>query len=122
MLYLGTAGGGVWKSMNDGVSWVALTDNQPSPSVGALALDAADVTDNTLYVGTGEANNSADEYRGVGVLKTTDGGQTWVLLGGSVFGPYSAASISISALVVNGSTLYAGTRIGLVRSLGGGVS
>jgi len=120
VLYLGTAGGGVWKSTNDGGSWMALTDNQPSLSVGALALDSADVTDNTLYVGTGEANNNGDAYRGVGVLKTTDGGQTWALLGSSTFGPYSAASVSISALVVNGSTIYAGTKIGLYQSLDGG--
>jgi len=117
VLYLGTAGGGVWKSTNDGGSWVALTDNQPSLSVGALALDSTDVSDNTLYVGTGEANNNSDSYRGVGVLKTTDGGQTWTLLGSSTFGPYSAASISISALVVNGPTIYAGTKVGLYQLL-----
>lgn len=128
VIYLGTAGGGVWRSTNDGGNWTPLTDNQPSLAVGSLALDPADATDNTLYVGTGEANDNADAYSGVGVLKTTNGGQTWTLLGGSTFGPYSATSLAISALAVNGSTIFAGTqqfsgtRQGLYRSLDGGTT
>ncbi len=122
MIYLGTAGGGVWKSTNDGANWTALTDNQPSLATGALALDPADATDNTLYVGTGEANNNADAYNGVGVLKTTNGGQTWTLLGGNFFGPYGSVTSNISALAVNGATIFAGTRQGFYRSLDGGVN
>ncbi len=130
VIYLGTADGGVWKSTNDGGSWTPLTDNQPSMAVGALALDPADHTDNTLFVGTGETNYdvlpapvfNGDSYFGVGVLKTTDGGAHWTLLGAGLpgFNNYSAASVGIGAMAVNGSTVWAGTTSGLYQSTDGG--
>jgi hypothetical protein len=133
VIYLGTADGGVWKSANDGASWTPLTDTQPSLAVGALALDPADATDATLYVGTGETNYdiisppplfNGDSYFGVGVLKTTNGGASWTLLGSGLpgFNNYSAASVGIGALAVNGSTVWAGTTSGLYQSTNGGAT
>src|SRR4051812_15739413 len=131
-IYLGTADGGVWKSTDDGTSWTPLTDTQPSLAVGALALDPADTTDNTLYVGTGETSYdilpapvfNGDAYFGVGVLKTTNGGASWTLLGQSVFGggSYSAASIGFDVLRVDGATIRAGTTNGMYQSTDGGVT
>ncbi len=130
LLYLGTADGGVWKSTDDGASWVPLTDNQQSLAVGALALDAADTSDQTLYVGTGETNYAflsgfnGEAYFGVGVLKTTDGGATWTLVGTGLpgFGTYSATSVGIGALYANGATVWAGTTKGLYKSTNGGAN
>jgi hypothetical protein len=133
VIYLGTADGGVWKSTNDGASWTPLTDIQPSLAVGALALDPADTTDATLYVGTGETNYdiitppplfNGDSYFGVGVLKTTNGGASWTLLGPGLpgFNTYSAASVGIGALAVNGPTIWAGTTSGVYRSTNGGAT
>lgn len=127
VLYLGTADGGVWKSTNDGASWSALTDGQPSLSTGSLALDPADTTDNTLYVGTGETNYAypngfnGDSYFGVGVLKTTNGGASWTVQPLSVATTgYTANSIGIGVMVANGASVWAGTTKGLYHSTNGG--
>ena len=130
VIYLGTAGGGVWKSTNDGASWTPLTDTQQSLAIGALALDPADTTDNTLYAGTGEANyafadgDNGDAYFGIGVLKTTDGGAHWTLQGTGFpnFNVYGSASVGIGALVANGTTVFAATTKGLYRSTNGGAN
>lgn len=89
VIYIGTAGGGVWKSANGGASWTPLTDNQQSLVIGSLALDPGDTNDTTVYAGTGEPNYGGDNYNGIGILKTTNGGAGWTLLGGTVFGPYA---------------------------------
>lgn len=128
LIYLGTADGGVWKSTNDGASWTPLTDTQSSLAVGSLALDPADTSDNTLYVGTGETNYAVptgfngDAYFGIGVLKTTNGGSFWTLVGNGLpgFGAYSAASVGIGVMAANGATVWAGTTQGLYRSTNGG--
>ena len=132
VLYAGFADGGVWKSTNDGASWKPLTDGQPTLAIGSLALDPADTTDQTLYAGTGEAIYdvlpapafNGDAYFGMGVLKTTDGGDTWALLGTGLpnFGVYGATSIGIGEMVANGLTVWAGTTSGLYKSTNGGTT
>ena len=79
VLYAGAADGGVLKTTNAGVNWTALFDDQPSLSMGAIAVDPTN--DNIVYVGTGEANSSGDSYDGVGMFKSTNGGATWIHLG-----------------------------------------
>src|SRR2546426_3216804 len=66
--YLGAAAGGVWKTIDGGLHWTPMTDNQPSLSIGSLAIDPSSPNSNTIYVGTGEQNFSADSYYGAGVL------------------------------------------------------
>ena len=124
MIYLGTAGGGIWKSTDDGAAWTPLTDRQQSLAIGALALDPTDTQDTTLYAGTGEPNASLDTYQGVGVLKTTDGGATWTLQGAGFpgFGAYSAISVSVHALAANGAMVLAATSGGFYRSTDGGAN
>jgi hypothetical protein len=76
-IYIGGADGGIWMTTNAGatnVNWTALTDSQPSLSVGAIAIDPSNAQ--TIYVGTGEQNHSHDEYSGVGILKSSDGGSS----------------------------------------------
>jgi hypothetical protein len=84
-LYIGGAGGGVWKSIDGGKSWSAITDNQPSLAVGCIAIDP--LKPQTIYVGTGEMN-PIYSYYGVGILKSTDGGSTWTHLPGPFLGPF----------------------------------
>jgi photosystem II stability/assembly factor-like uncharacterized protein len=78
-IYIGAADGGVLRSDNGGGSWTALFDNQPSLSIGALAIHPNNP--DILYVGTGEANASGDSYDGDGIYRTTDGGSSWEHLG-----------------------------------------
>jgi photosystem II stability/assembly factor-like uncharacterized protein len=79
--YVGAASGGVWKTIDGGVTFTPIFDNHGSLSTGALAIDPRD--SNILYVGTGEASPGGGSvtYPGDGVWKTTDGGVTWQHLG-----------------------------------------
>jgi hypothetical protein len=66
-VYLGTAQGGVWRSLNAGVTWESLFDSADSLAIGALALAPSDPT--RLYVGTGEFNGCADCFFGAGLYR-----------------------------------------------------
>jgi photosystem II stability/assembly factor-like uncharacterized protein len=77
VLWIGAAGGGVFKSTDGGASWKSLWLKQDSLNVGAMAIDLQDPA--VVYCATGEADLSADSYPGVGVYRTTDGGDTWSL-------------------------------------------
>jgi hypothetical protein len=95
-IYLGTAGGGVWKSSDGGTTWSPLTDNQPSLAVGAIAVvPGTSTTNDVIYVGTGESNGSADSQYGQGILKSTDSGQTWTQLGLATFTYDSFARLAV---------------------------
>lgn len=74
-VYIAVASGGVWKSENAGTSWKPLFDDYETASIGDIALDPHD--ENTLWVGTGEANNRNSVSWGNGVYKTSDGGKTF---------------------------------------------
>jgi hypothetical protein len=89
VVYLGGAEGGVWKTTDGGILWTPLTDSQPSLAIGSIAL--APSNPDIIYAGTGEANFS-DSYYGAGVLKSTNGGQTWSRLGSSAdfVGPFGS--------------------------------
>ena len=82
-VYVGGAAGGVWKTTDGGTTWKSLTDAQPSLAVGSIAIDPNNHL--TIYVGTGEDNFNGDAFYGAGILKSTDGGNTWTQLGASIF-------------------------------------
>src|SRR5580692_12019017 len=79
LYYVGTAGGGVWKSINGGASWDPVFDKEGIAAIGAVAVASSD--ENTVWVGTGEANPRNDVTYGNGVYKSTDAGKTWQHLG-----------------------------------------
>src|SRR5947199_1173107 len=83
-VWAGVAGGGVWRTddaLAANPSWTWLTGVLALNSVGALVADSNDSTGNTLYVGTGEGNRcSSGCEAGVGIYKTTDGGNSWTKL------------------------------------------
>lgn len=70
-----SASGGLWKTENHGISFVPQFQDQYTTSIGDLAV--APSAPDTLYLGTGEANNQRSSYWGNGVYKSTDGGTTW---------------------------------------------
>ena len=78
-LYIGTAGGGVWKTTNAGVSFKSIFDKY-CQSIGALAIDQHDPK--TVYVGTGESNMRNTVSIGDGLYKTKDGGDNWSKIAG----------------------------------------
>ncbi len=77
--FFGAVAGGVWKTVNAGVTWEPIFDGQPIAGVGALAVAASDT--NVIYVGTGEADMRSDITYGNGVYRTSDGGKTWQHVG-----------------------------------------
>ncbi|HEV8336186.1 MAG TPA: hypothetical protein VGR67_07220 [Candidatus Polarisedimenticolia bacterium] len=78
-LWLGSAEGGVFHSIDGGVSWTPVFDAQTALSIGSLATHPSDSA--IVYAGTGEDNGGGFSYDGEGVFKTTNGGATWTNLG-----------------------------------------
>jgi photosystem II stability/assembly factor-like uncharacterized protein len=78
IIYVGTAGGGVWKSTTAGTTFQPVFDKF-SQSIGCLTIDQKNPE--TVYVGTGECNMRNSVSVGTGIYKTTDGGTTWQKLG-----------------------------------------
>ena len=79
VVYLGAAGGGVWKTTDGGQPWIPLTDNQPSLEIQSLALDPTNP--DIVYAGT-TVSNTLSGNLGAGILKSSDGGSTWTQLPG----------------------------------------
>ena len=77
--YVGLATGGVWKTVNAGATFSPIFDKQPVASIGALAV--APSNPKVLWVGTGEANDRNTSGWGKGIYRSTDGGNTWSLVG-----------------------------------------
>jgi len=77
-LYVGTAGGGIWKSLNGGYTFIPVFDKY-CQSIGAMAIDPK--APRTLYVGTGESNMRNSVSIGDGIYKSTDAGANWQKLG-----------------------------------------
>ncbi|HEV1283849.1 MAG TPA: hypothetical protein VNU44_01000 [Bryobacteraceae bacterium] len=79
IIYIGAAAGGLFKTVNGGITWQALFEDQPNPSIGAIAI--APSNPSIIYVGTGEANNRQSSSWGDGVYKSMDAGVSWTHLG-----------------------------------------
>ena len=80
VFYMGSTGGGVWKTVNAGVSWTNLTDDDLAVgSIGAVAVAPSDP--NVVYVGTGSACPRGNISVGNGIYRSTDGGRSWTHVG-----------------------------------------
>jgi photosystem II stability/assembly factor-like uncharacterized protein len=79
LIYVGTATGGVWKSVNGGLTFDPVFDDQPVHAIGAVALDPANP--DVVWVGTGEGNPRNSVSIGEGLFKSLDGGKTWRRMG-----------------------------------------
>src|SRR6516225_11302974 len=79
VFFIGVNNGGVWKTDDYGRTWKPLFDDQPTGSIGAIAV--APSNPNILYAGSGEGLQRPDLSVGDGMYKSTDGGKTWTHLG-----------------------------------------
>ena len=77
--YMGTAGGGVWKTNDGGQTWENISDGFFGGSIGAIAVSESDP--NVMYVGEGEETVRGNVSSGKGVWKSTDSGKTWQFIG-----------------------------------------
>jgi photosystem II stability/assembly factor-like uncharacterized protein len=73
--FIGSVGGGIWKTTNAGSAWLDIAPNLPTLATSALAM--APSNHNIIYAGTGESMFSVDVINGNGIYKSTDKGQTW---------------------------------------------
>ena len=131
VICIGTGGGGMWKSIDEGFSWRPLFDRQLSLGVGEPAGIAIDPNNsNILYVGT--SNRINREPAPAGLFKSTDGGQSWIRLGSDYpFGNTGNAkqffeqNIDINVVIVdpaNTMTLYLASNRGVFVSTDGGLN
>jgi len=137
-LWVGAAGGGVWRTDNalsgSGANWTFVSGSFATNAIGVLYYDNGS---NTLYAGTGESHASGDSEAGMGIYKSTDGGDSWTHLSSTVTalttpgnGTYSGdafAGRSISSIVVDPNdpnVLYVGSTRGVrgVSSVTGGAT
>lgn len=79
IIYIGSAAGGVWKSVNAGHTWNPIFDNELAASIGDIKIFQKNPS--IIYVGTGEGNPRNSQNSGVGMFKSLDAGKSWIHLG-----------------------------------------
>jgi photosystem II stability/assembly factor-like uncharacterized protein len=79
LYYMGSTGGGIWKTKNGGNSWENISDGYFGGSIGSIAVSSSD--NNVLYVGGGEVTVRGNVSYGYGIHKSVDGGRSWQHLG-----------------------------------------
>lgn len=131
--FIGTDGGGIWKTVNccsPNTTWQVKTDfpEISSMSISDVTIDPSD--HNVIYGATGDLNYGSFSFGSAGILKSTDNGETWELLGADVFTPYYAPAAgsfpqyqAVGKVRVdpnNSNNVIAGTKTGLYFSYDAG--
>ena len=123
--YMGMVNGGVWKTINAGRTWTPIFDDQPTGSIGSIAVAPSDP--NVIYVGSGEGLQRPDLAIGDGIYKSTDAGRTWKFSGLRDAGQIGAIVIhpsdpnTVFAAVVGNPFAHTLTR-GVYRTKDGGAT
>jgi photosystem II stability/assembly factor-like uncharacterized protein len=128
-IFVGTARGGIWKSTDGGITWTPKSDHEESLAIGALAISSSNPQ--ILYAGTGEGDiyfyrlsfplSSVNaEANGVGILKSADGGNTWTLLGTTIF--TGACFYKMAVHPSDPNMAFAASNLGLYRTTDGGAN
>ncbi len=130
-IYLGTASGGLWKSVDGGSFWTPLFDAIGTGTIGSLALDPNNA--NNVWVGTGEKGWGCSEYFGMGLFRSTDAGASFQASngsGGTALGLSNVTAVAVqpgnSSLVLAGGPGFCSggalTGDGIRRSTDGGIT
>lgn len=115
--FVGSASGGIWKTIDGGTSWKWLTPSIPNLATTTLAMAASN--HNTLFAGTGEGFGLVDGVSGTGIFKSTDRGNSWNFLSNSlVMGNVNRLAVDPS----NENNVLAASNKGIYRSTDGGTT
>jgi hypothetical protein len=128
-VYIGGAQGGVWKSTNaatsiaNDVAWTAVTDDQATLSIGSIAIQPGNSVpaNSVILVGTGEADDSADSYFGLGFLLFGNGGNTWTLISTANSGALSFSGLGTARMAFNTTSGPTGTVVAAMAATSEGV-
>jgi photosystem II stability/assembly factor-like uncharacterized protein len=123
VFYIGVNNGGVWKTTDFGRTWNPIFDDQPTGSIGDVAVAISNP--NVLYAGSGEGLQRPDLSTGDGVYRSADGGKTWMntglkdakQIGGLAIDPRNENRVFVAAL---GHPYGANTERGIFRTTNGG--
>ncbi|MGC6284434.1 MAG: T9SS type A sorting domain-containing protein [Polaribacter sp.] len=116
--FVGSVGGGVWLTEDEGNTWTNLTDGK-IPNLGTSVIVISPQDPNTIFVGTGEPFGNIDAIGGSGIFKTTDGGNNWTVLEGTAdFGDVGRMIIDPN----NKDIVLAGTQTGIYKTTDGGTT
>lgn len=123
--YVGSAGGGLWKTVNGGDSWTALFAHGPSPSIGSIAISPKNPR--VLWLGTGETDMRNGSIEGAGLFESHNGGTTWHAMGFANAGQISSISVDpedpqVVVVGVLGHQAGPNTERGVFRTNNGGRS
>ena len=113
IVYVGTAQGGLYRSLNGGTTWVPLLDNALSLAINTVAIAVSQP--NTIFIGTGEANFSADSYFGVGIYRIDNANSATPTITGPI-GSSEFTGRAVSKIVVhptNPNIIFAGSASGI---------
>ena len=113
-LYVAAAGGGIWRTddaLNPNPHWSPVSGDIPSTAIGSLLVDPTDQRGRTLYAGTGEESGSSDSEAGLGLYKSTDGGDHWALVPGSTAVSNNRSIGAISVDPANPGHIFIGTDV-----------
>ncbi len=126
-MFVGAAGGGIWRSYDEGLHWHSVSDLLPTQAMGSIVINPQDT--NIVYAGTGEASFGGHSFDGAGIFKSMDGGTTWNRIGAGMIPDY--ARVSMMAInPINPNIIYAsvadGARnaadLGIWRSIDAGAT
>lgn len=118
IIYVGTAAGGLWKSIDNGATWNTNTDQLPSLGVADIAIVPTNT--NVMYLATGDID--AGDTKSVGVLKSTDGGNTWNATGLSWAVSLGRRIGKLLVNPLNPNEVIAATSNGIYRTLTAGAT
>jgi hypothetical protein len=114
-VFVGAAGGGVWRTNNaltKQPNWKPVSADIPTNAIGSVAVDPNDATGQTVYAGTGEGNASGDSEAGLGLYRSTDEGNHWSLVPGSVAVANNRSIVWVAVQPGDPNHILIGTRSG----------
>jgi hypothetical protein len=119
VLFVGAPTGGIWKSIDGGSNWIPILDNVSGIGITDIASASTTYSSNTvIYVSTGDYDGG--QLKSIGVLKSTDGGNTFQSTGLSF--PLSQQKVTSNLIVLNDETVIVGTTHDILKTTDGGTN